>query len=406
MALQVERSPLQPHDPLQRWRHRVFLSGGSRPDALHANPPLGTIRRPALQPSRHVLERFVSSESYCAATMAQKEIHEQRHAASRRSFPMRPCQPPAKAVASVRGDRPSQFLQISSLLNPHTGVKRRRSRLDVDGPNTAGLSSKKRRLRLQLVTSRLSQPYSYPATHIHCSQDVKRATTRRSTAPEPANTAGPGPQRKNPNLQATSFLRLSMMNRMRKRLGLKGPGVVKVDRVDAGFVGLDAASQTTWHQQGAKQEPEVEQFAPWTSNTTAAVLGRRIVSKRPEQRHPAKEKPLHQTPKTPSQSSKWIALPVPCSKLATIDRNTSSPTHAAVSPESRPPRKTYDLFEDSFAFLHPDGEPFGDLSEEPDDVYCDFSVLFGKAQSPSPGAEDRLASGAVDEHDGLPWMVR
>ncbi|POR38567.1 Uncharacterized protein TPAR_01224 [Tolypocladium paradoxum] len=296
---------------------------------------------------------------------------------------------------------PSQFLQISSLLNPHTGVKRRRNRLDVDGPNTAGLSSKKRRLRVHLVTSRLSQPYSYPATHIHCSQDMKRATTRRSTALEPVNT---GPQRKNPNLQATSFLRFSMMNRMRKRLGLKGPGVIKVDRVDAGFVGLDVTSQTTWHQQGAKQEQEVKQFAPWTSNTTG--LGRRIVSKRPDQRHSAKEKQLHQPPKTPSQSSKWTALPAPSSKLATIDRNSSSPTHASISSESRPPRKTYDLFEDSFAFLHPDGEPFGDLSEEPDDVYCDFGVLFGKAQSPSPGTEDRLASGPVDEHDGLPWMVR
>ncbi|KND90760.1 hypothetical protein TOPH_04571 [Tolypocladium ophioglossoides CBS 100239] len=313
---------------------------------------------------------------------------------------MQPCRPPAKAVASAARDRPSQFLRISSLLNPHTGVKRRRSRLDVDGPNTAGLSSKKRRLRFHLVTSRLSQPYSYPATHIHCSQDVKKATTRRSTALEPANT---GPQRKNPNLQPTSFLRFSMMNRMRKRLGLKGPGVIKVDRVDAGFVGLDAAPQTTWLQQRVKQEPEVKQLAPWTPNATG--LGYRIVSKRPEHHHSAKEKPLHPLPQTLSQSSKWTALPVPSPKLATIDRTTPSLSHAPISSESRPPKKTYDLFEDSFAFLHSDGEPFGDFSEEPDDVYCDFSILFGKAQSPSPNTEDRLASGAGDEHD-LPLMVR
>lgn len=46
------------------------------------------------------------------------------------------------------------------------GPKRRRALHDVDGPHTGSLGSKKRRLRRHLITSRLSRPYSSPATHI------------------------------------------------------------------------------------------------------------------------------------------------------------------------------------------------------------------------------------------------
>ncbi|GAW11875.1 hypothetical protein ANO14919_012280 [Xylariales sp. No.14919] len=45
-------------------------------------------------------------------------------------------------------------------------AKRVRSSDDVDGEGTAALSCKKRRLLLYLVTSRLSRPFSLPATHI------------------------------------------------------------------------------------------------------------------------------------------------------------------------------------------------------------------------------------------------
>lgn len=44
--------------------------------------------------------------------------------------------------------------------------KRRRALHDVDGPHTGSLACKKRRLRRHLITSRLSRPYSSPATHI------------------------------------------------------------------------------------------------------------------------------------------------------------------------------------------------------------------------------------------------
>lgn len=45
-------------------------------------------------------------------------------------------------------------------------LKRHRLDTDVDGEDSVGLQRKKRRLRLNLVTSRLSRPYATPPTHI------------------------------------------------------------------------------------------------------------------------------------------------------------------------------------------------------------------------------------------------
>ncbi|KAI0103798.1 hypothetical protein GGR51DRAFT_241513 [Nemania sp. FL0031] len=64
---------------------------------------------------------------------------------------------PAAAVATP--------FQLSLPLRPQN-AKRIRTQDDVDGPGTAELAVKKRRLLLHLVTSRLSRPFSLPATHI------------------------------------------------------------------------------------------------------------------------------------------------------------------------------------------------------------------------------------------------
>jgi hypothetical protein len=46
------------------------------------------------------------------------------------------------------------------------GVKRSRPLADVDGEEYEITRAKKRRLRLDLITSRLSRPYASPSTHI------------------------------------------------------------------------------------------------------------------------------------------------------------------------------------------------------------------------------------------------
>ncbi|KAL8718334.1 MAG: hypothetical protein Q9225_004513 [Loekoesia sp. 1 TL-2023] len=50
--------------------------------------------------------------------------------------------------------------------NPQSFLKRHRSETDVDGEDSINSQRKKRRLRFDLVTSRLSKPYATPATHI------------------------------------------------------------------------------------------------------------------------------------------------------------------------------------------------------------------------------------------------
>ena len=47
-----------------------------------------------------------------------------------------------------------------------TPLKRPRILADVDGENSLDTQRKKRRLRLELITSRLSRPFAYPTTHI------------------------------------------------------------------------------------------------------------------------------------------------------------------------------------------------------------------------------------------------
>ena len=52
-------------------------------------------------------------------------------------------------------------------------LKRARPRTDVDGEGSANMQRKKRRLRLQLITSRLSKPYATPPTHINSRKAVR-----------------------------------------------------------------------------------------------------------------------------------------------------------------------------------------------------------------------------------------
>lgn len=65
----------------------------------------------------------------------------------------------------VAAAQPEQVLPLHQRATATT-TKRARATDDVDGPGTASLSCKKRRLLLRLVTSRLSRPFSFPATHI------------------------------------------------------------------------------------------------------------------------------------------------------------------------------------------------------------------------------------------------
>ncbi|MCJ1241094.1 hypothetical protein MMC14_009098 [Varicellaria rhodocarpa] len=58
------------------------------------------------------------------------------------------------------------FTQPSTTFSHTLSTKRVRSTTDVDGEGSGDIHNKKRRLRLDLVTSRLSQPFATPTTNI------------------------------------------------------------------------------------------------------------------------------------------------------------------------------------------------------------------------------------------------
>ncbi|KAL8736548.1 MAG: hypothetical protein Q9181_002376 [Wetmoreana brouardii] len=76
------------------------------------------------------------------------------------------------AASSSSTSRPSPNVNTTTFPlairepNSQSILKRLRPATDVDGEDSVDAQRKKRRLRVDLVTSRLSQPYATPATHI------------------------------------------------------------------------------------------------------------------------------------------------------------------------------------------------------------------------------------------------
>lgn len=289
--------------------------------------------------------------------------------------------------------------------------KRPRHGLDVDGPNTADLCCKKRRLRSKLITSRLSQPYSQPATHILNREGQKQGDKRFLKMATSIDVA-----RRYAHPQSTSIFKYSVMNRLRQRLGLGKPTAQQDDDGD------DATS----HEQG-----DTGTRAPWkTAGSQASSEASSSSSSSPPPRPHARPhraaaiRPLGSGTPPRRQSarfSKPAALPLPPSDLAATKARTSPRIHPVRSPELRPDKGAYEeLEEDGFAFLHGDDEN-NDLTDDPDHVYSDFGVIFGGGSSSSGGGsngagpsgggggsaeeDDYSYEEYLDELDGISWVT-
>lgn len=64
-----------------------------------------------------------------------------------------------------------------------------------------------------------------------------------------------------------------------------------------------------------------------------------------------------------------------------------------------------DVEEDSFAFLHPEDDDWDD-GEDGDNVYSDFSVIFGQGSPVVEAQEERTYEEYLDELDGICWVTR
>jgi hypothetical protein len=283
--------------------------------------------------------------------------------------------------------------------SPSPRIKRRRHGLDVDGPNTAALSSKKRRLRGDLITSRLSQPYSQPATHILNREGMKSGDKRFLKMATSIELA-----RRVVHLHATSFLRFSVMNRLRQRLGLDPPGMIGRVETSRGRSDMDTTSKAPWRTTpSAAPTPgmhEVPALSPSLPPSSAMPTPERRGSPPSAKTSPAGKPPA-------IRISKPAALPLPSADLSAAKDRTSTridTTHP--TPEPRPPSDESD--EDSFSFMHAD-----DLSDEgeQEQVYSDFGDIFGGGGGGAEDAEkrrddDHSYEEYLDELDGISWMTR
>lgn len=447
MQIHDAHSPAEPLDFLQAWGavhstvkvHQLDTPapGQPTPALLSAVPRSPAVRDEGIQALLGAgVCISLTDGGVCKATAADETARCTRM----------PPTPLAQRRVALRGDRVFKFEQPGARLQPFNFagscrggmaaglLKRVRHGLDVDGPNTADLGCKKRRLRTELITSRLSHAYSQPATHILNREGQKSGDKRflkmatSSVAPVARRLA---------HLRATSYIRYSTMNRLRQRLGIPWPMMIPVTVPDPGQPQAGSGTQkdtekdtkevptslfelkskTQWRPpslltasrgqfvplevKATNHKPTLTSSAATSSRTQSTPSSQAPASmpSRPPssfssrlplalpprppsalQNRPASA--LSQSDSSPSRNDKVLSTK-PVSSLAhTTDAGaakgkSSAPARPISSPERPPTRSFYDnLEEDSFASRHLIDDDFNDSVDDPDQVYSDFSVIF------------------------------
>lgn len=287
---------------------------------------------------------------------------------------------------------------------PRPCLKRRRPDTDVDGPNTASLSCKKRRLLRHLITSRLSQPFSLPATHILNREAVATGDKRvlklaAIMAARRLHSAGAGSQgQTSPSHQpspSTWLRRAAVINRFRQRVCAEAAerGVAQV---------ADLAAKAAVFQQ--------------SHGDGAFVVGGRYLvsstSRPPGSVTPATINGVPPRPGPPLTSVAGPGTPQAGPPTPTVVRIPSPRLRPMRSPELRVTRPAIaledltDLDDDDVAF--PTSEHESRYEDDPEDVYADFGVIFGGGGDGSSAENDEGDNyeDYLDDLDGIPWNVR
>lgn len=341
--------------------------------------------------------------------------------------------------------------------------KRRRALHDVDGPHTGSLGCKKRRLRRHLITSRLSRPYSSPATHIlnreaaagakrflkmAAAASAKKLTTVVVPTP-PAADWGSGravaaaqvatvvPANSIHHLAPAEMVRrAAIMNSFRIRVcdearergdrtdlqmaagaallragpGLHGVGFVTTPKAAETQTSLNLPTQDThMHAGPAPYRSAVASFPSTAQSPLVASPGR---FSSPAESHGA--------------AARWSPPDSP-------NKHSRARSAGRVSPRLRPLRSP-ELSAQGF-HAGPDGLDDDELSfpatdysddfleNESDDVYTDFGAIFGGSgdeadeskgtgESQGPAGEGEREHGVehfedyMDDLDGIPWGAR
>ena len=289
---------------------------------------------------------------------------------------------------------------------PKPSLKRRRPDTDVDGPNTASLGCKKRRLLRHLITSRLSEPFSLPATHILNRESVasgdrrflKLATilaARRMNHPGATLSPQPSP--------SSILRRTAVFNRIRIRQqmnsGGQGGGETRETGSLAGSSPLPQGHTTP------------SAFGSHTPSLTAptCLLGPHIPSPRDHQGQPhilsrsgiiiRSSPPGSPAGLRPTEGGGLLRLPSPRLRpLRSPELRTSRPAIELAELD--------DLDDENTAF--PSSEHESRYDDDPDDVYADFGLIFGGGEgdlSDEEGSTDHFED-VMDDLDGIPWTAR
>ncbi|KAI0427360.1 hypothetical protein F5Y09DRAFT_34616 [Xylaria sp. FL1042] len=338
-------------------------------------------------------------------------------------------------------------------------AKRIRTSDDVDGPGTASLSCKKRRLLLHLVTSRLSRPFSLPATHIL----IRESGDNMPVLHRIQQLAALGARRAAGHQGALLVRKAAILNRV--RIGVRQAAVSRGHTIMADLAKRGNALD---HGLLLVTTPAPATF-PVTADVPMAPLGQGFVPPiwRPHTTsfHPPIDPGPHQyyvqhnQHQQQQQQQQYSACPNidtmnrSCAANANqggeiYDNNSAAnythnkprrettpeqprrcspsrqqqqqqqqqqqyvPPSGPVPPTPSPADTTASDEEDNTAFpaasFH---DRYADLSDDDmDDVYADFGVLFGSgARSPDRAAaspvEEQFYEEYLDELDGIPWVV-
>lgn len=286
------------------------------------------------------------------------------------------------------------------------GTKRRRVMSDVDGYNTAGLSVKKRRLRAELITSRLSQPYSQPATHILNREGQDSGDKRFLKMATTIDLA-----RRVAHLHATSFLRFSTMNRLRRRLSLGQPTTnARRYEQEIAAIAAKASGKGALRPQSLLDSSAGKSIRVYPTGNGVVAHPGAVPPTRPQGAFMVPKPALPHAKPVPCRLSKLGGRPLSPAEVAATKKRTSPRIHPLRSPELRPtgPMPPLDdLEEDSFAYMHPADDDWDDTGDDQESVYSDFSVLFGQSgDGVADGEDDRSYEEYLDELDGICWMSR
>ncbi|KAH0424993.1 hypothetical protein CcaCcLH18_11212 [Colletotrichum camelliae] len=272
--------------------------------------------------------------------------------------------------------------------------KRRRPDSDVDGPHTAALSSKKRRLRLHLITSRLSQPYSLPATHI-INRDGAASGDKRFVKLAAVATS---PEHGKPgfNREGSLMLRAAVLNRVRLRVRneatQRGDVVIAVAAANAAVLhhGQQLATGARFVAPSSALAERQEQPPP------------RVILMRPG---------VTSTPSPSALSTQVERKPSPPRTPQSTRTLPKSPRlYPTRSPNLAPSETMLEELDDDapLAFPSSDQDCQYAWADEDDleDVYSDFGAIFGGSAQTRDGEDDGSYEEYLDELDGISWVGR